>query len=154
MDSNAPGCNVPLNASSPKVDIAIVTLPATVPDTDPSFGGTILVNPGGPGAPGTQLILGSGNTSKACSKVKKATKFSGSTLAASGGWQKNLLDVETILDHFYQACFDGVDGCPLRQTQDTTPTDIRTRVDAFITSLETNLIATVSSSPGHPRFHL
>ncbi|KAM0287936.1 hypothetical protein ACHAQH_000001 [Verticillium albo-atrum] len=37
--------------------IGIVNLPATVPETDPSFGGTILVNPGGPGGAGTEMVL-------------------------------------------------------------------------------------------------
>lgn len=37
--------------------IAIVTLPATVPDTDPSHGGTILINPGGPSGLGTEMAL-------------------------------------------------------------------------------------------------
>ncbi|KAG7134154.1 putative hydrolase like protein [Verticillium longisporum] len=37
--------------------IGIVTLPASVPETDPSFGGTILINPGGPGGGGTEMVL-------------------------------------------------------------------------------------------------
>ena len=40
--------------------IAILTLPATVPASDPSFGGTIISNPGGPGGSGVALILAMG----------------------------------------------------------------------------------------------
>ncbi|QKX60783.1 uncharacterized protein TRUGW13939_07929 [Talaromyces rugulosus] len=43
--------------SSQSVAIAIVTLPATVPNTDPSFGGTILINPGGPSGSGTDMAI-------------------------------------------------------------------------------------------------
>ena len=45
------------NASTSCVVIGIATLPATVSHTDPSFGGTVLVNPGGPGAAGTEMVL-------------------------------------------------------------------------------------------------
>ncbi|KAK3391194.1 TAP-like protein-domain-containing protein [Podospora didyma] len=50
------------NASSSNswAAIAIITLPATVPNTDPSFGGTVLINPGGPGGSGTGMALDSG----------------------------------------------------------------------------------------------
>src|SRR5690242_3386769 len=46
---------VPLDWKEPsakdhaKAAIAILTLPATVDPSDPSFGGTIITNPGGPG---------------------------------------------------------------------------------------------------------
>ncbi|POS68750.1 hypothetical protein DHEL01_v212856 [Diaporthe helianthi] len=36
--------------------IGIATLPATVPETDPSFGGSVLINPGGPGGLGTRMV--------------------------------------------------------------------------------------------------
>ncbi|KAH8891651.1 hypothetical protein GQ53DRAFT_746656 [Thozetella sp. PMI_491] len=42
------------------VAIAITTLPAEVPAHDPRHGGTILVNPGGPGGSGIGLVLGEG----------------------------------------------------------------------------------------------
>lgn len=41
--------------SSQSVAIAIVTLPATVPVTDSSYGGTVLINPGGPSGSGTNM---------------------------------------------------------------------------------------------------
>ncbi|KAF3344032.1 hypothetical protein VD0002_g9687 [Verticillium dahliae] len=44
-------------SSSRWAAIGIVTLPASVPETDPSFGGTILINPGGPGGGGTEMVL-------------------------------------------------------------------------------------------------
>lgn len=39
------------------VAVGIVTVPAKVPITDPSFGGTVLINPGGPGGAGTEMAL-------------------------------------------------------------------------------------------------
>lgn len=43
-----------------RVTVAITTLPATVAESDPSFGGTIIINPGGPGGSGVQYVLESG----------------------------------------------------------------------------------------------
>ncbi len=40
--------------------VAIIARPAVVSETDPSFGGTIIVNPGGPGASGIDFLLGAG----------------------------------------------------------------------------------------------
>ncbi|KAI1806954.1 TAP-like protein-domain-containing protein [Daldinia bambusicola] len=40
-----------------EVSIAIVALPATVSENDPSFGGTIIINPGGPGGSGVDFLL-------------------------------------------------------------------------------------------------
>ncbi|KAK4161503.1 TAP-like protein-domain-containing protein [Cladorrhinum sp. PSN259] len=40
--------------------IAIVALPATVPPTDPSYAGPILINPGGPSVSGTGFVLSAG----------------------------------------------------------------------------------------------
>ncbi|KAK4237797.1 TAP-like protein-domain-containing protein [Achaetomium macrosporum] len=42
--------------------IAIVTLPATVPPTDPSYAGPVLINPGGPSGSGTSMALAAGTT--------------------------------------------------------------------------------------------
>ncbi|UKZ82922.1 hypothetical protein TrVFT333_010722 [Trichoderma virens FT-333] len=41
--------------------IAIAKLPAVVSDNDPSFGGSIFVNPGGPGASGVSFVLSDGH---------------------------------------------------------------------------------------------
>ncbi|KAL0935523.1 uncharacterized protein CTRU02_210114 [Colletotrichum truncatum] len=57
---------VPLDWSQPTKNltaaIAIVKLPATVPDDDPSFGGSVLINPGGPGGSGSDLAFRNGHT--------------------------------------------------------------------------------------------
>ncbi|KAK2770980.1 cell wall anchored protein [Colletotrichum kahawae] len=58
---------VPLDWSNPNlktnttVAVAIIKLPATVSEDDTSFGGSVLVNPGGPGDSGTDLLLRSGS---------------------------------------------------------------------------------------------
>ena len=55
---------VPLDWNDPQnndsVAIAILTVPATVSEDDPSFGGTVITNPGGPGASGVDAALHTG----------------------------------------------------------------------------------------------
>lgn len=48
------------DSDGPFAAIAIVTLPATVPVTDPAYAGPILINPGGPAGSGTDLALAAG----------------------------------------------------------------------------------------------
>lgn len=50
------------NSSSAWVTIAIISRPASVPETDPSFGGTVIMNPGGPGVSGITTLLGLGQS--------------------------------------------------------------------------------------------
>lgn len=47
-----------LNPSNPaRVTLAVIARPAVVDETDPSFGGTVFTNPGGPSASGIKLVL-------------------------------------------------------------------------------------------------
>ncbi|KAK2616490.1 hypothetical protein QQS21_000532 [Conoideocrella luteorostrata] len=49
------------NSSDPRtVSIAVIKVPAKVHDHDPTFGGAVFTNPGGPGGSGVSLVLGSG----------------------------------------------------------------------------------------------
>jgi pimeloyl-ACP methyl ester carboxylesterase len=43
-----------------RVTLAIIARPAVVPETDPSFGGSIIVNPGGPSGSGVSFVLRAG----------------------------------------------------------------------------------------------
>ncbi|GAB0135280.1 hypothetical protein EsDP_00003623 [Epichloe bromicola] len=55
---------LPLNwkntSDSRTVSIAMIKLPAKVSDTDPTFGGSVFTNPGGPGGSGVDLVLAAG----------------------------------------------------------------------------------------------
>lgn len=53
------------------VAIAVISLPATVPTDDPSFGGTIITNPGGPGGSGVSFVQRFGSTMQRISAGKK-----------------------------------------------------------------------------------
>ncbi|VUC27330.1 unnamed protein product [Clonostachys rosea] len=47
-----------LNTSNPaRVTLAVIARPAVVDETDPSFGGTVFTNPGGPSGSGIRLVL-------------------------------------------------------------------------------------------------
>lgn len=51
-----------LNETDTRVaTIAMIKLPALVPDDDPTFGGSIFFNPGGPGGSGVRVMLSMGH---------------------------------------------------------------------------------------------
>jgi autophagy-related protein 17 len=56
--SKTNGTTPPANFTGPFAAIALVTLPATVPTSDPAYAGPILINPGGPSGSGTEMALG------------------------------------------------------------------------------------------------
>ena len=49
-----------LDCEHDQVVLAIIKLPATVPQTHPNYRGTVIINPGGPGASGVRLLESSG----------------------------------------------------------------------------------------------
>ncbi|KAH7028771.1 Alpha/Beta hydrolase protein [Microdochium trichocladiopsis] len=63
----------PDNDALDAVTIAVIKRPAVVDENDPTFGGTIITNPGGPGGPGVAFALGWGKglQEKADSEAKK-----------------------------------------------------------------------------------
>lgn len=85
-----------LDTSNPsRVTLAIVALPAVVPEDDPSFGGTIFTNPGGPSGSGVDFLLrnGAGLQRMTDSENKKFEFLSfdprgvGETLPSADCWQ-------------------------------------------------------------------
>lgn len=56
LDESSNGTN-----GTDRVSLAILKLPAVVNDTDPTFGGTIITNPGGPGGSGVEFVLLAGS---------------------------------------------------------------------------------------------
>jgi pimeloyl-ACP methyl ester carboxylesterase len=53
------------------VAIAIISLPAAVPESDPSFGGTVITNPGGPGGSGVRDVVFHGHQTQSILDGKK-----------------------------------------------------------------------------------
>lgn len=59
------------SSSNKTVAIAVITLPATVPANDSTFGGTIITNPGGPGGSGVSFMRGKGRLLQSMTEGKK-----------------------------------------------------------------------------------
>lgn len=53
------------------IAIAVISLPATVPTDDPTFGGTIIMNPGGPGGSGIEFVVSEGQLAQRMTEGKK-----------------------------------------------------------------------------------
>ncbi|KXG48153.1 uncharacterized protein PGRI_020230 [Penicillium griseofulvum] len=89
-----------------KVALAIIKLPAVVPVTDPRYGGTILVNPGGPGASGVNMILGQGR------RLQKIVDSQAMPISV----QQNFKGPQTVDDKYYD-----IVGFDPRGINNTTP---------------------------------
>ncbi|KAK7946103.1 uncharacterized protein PG986_010424 [Apiospora aurea] len=73
------------------VTLAIIARPATVPDSDPRYGGTIIVNPGGPSGSGVGFML------RASELVQRTADINGDgdeELGAGGGRHYEILSFD------------------------------------------------------------
>ncbi|KAL7793142.1 TAP-like domain-containing protein [Trichoderma ceciliae] len=101
---------VPLNwlneTDTREATIAMVKLPAVVPDDDPNFGGAVFSNPGGPGGSGVEFMLQMGHylrytVDKPGRRHYEIISFDprgvGNTLPASDCFNNNLLSRDAFL---------------------------------------------------------
>ncbi|KAI5456007.1 TAP-like protein-domain-containing protein [Mariannaea sp. PMI_226] len=51
-------------------------------------------------------------------------------------WALNLVDTQKALDHFWETCYKGGERCALYKSTDTSSDDVRSRVRAFLDSLD------------------
>lgn len=56
------------------VDLALVKVESTVPVTDPSYGGAVVLNPGGPGGSGVGQVLRGGHDIRTILSAYSGTK--------------------------------------------------------------------------------
>lgn len=85
------------------VDIAVIRLPATVPVTDPRYGGPILLNPGGPGGSGVRLALGGGKSIRTILSGSSSINSSSPTFTSAGS---NYITDDETEKHFDVISFD------------------------------------------------
>ena len=65
---------------------------------------------------------------------------------SSAKWLCNLGDTEKVVDFFYETCFESGERCPLWSQEDEGPTDIKTRIDKFISDTDAKPVPYIDGS--------
>lgn len=105
------------------VIIPMVKLPAVVAENDPTFGGAIITNPGGPGEPGTDFVVDYGHRLQSTADKPGKRHYEiisfdprgiGSSEPSANCFPSNTLDriVSTFESRANGASFQGVDAIP------------------------------------------
>lgn len=111
------------NKNNHTVIIPIVKLPAVVAENDPTFGGPIITNPGGPGEPGTDFVVDYGHRLQSTADKPGKRHYEiisfdprgiGSSEPSANCFPSNTLDriVSTFESRANGASFQGLDAIP------------------------------------------